>query len=74
MLIALAKLTKVIGQINKAVKLFMLSLFEIPHITTTSRFSFKILVLITYRELGDWGLGIGDWAQSPIPNYLNYNF
>jgi len=18
--------------------------------------------------LGDWGLGIGDWAQSPIPN------
>ena len=22
--------------------------------------------------LGDWGLGIGDWAQSPIPNpHLN---
>ena len=20
------------------------------------------------RESGDWGLGIGDWAQSPIPN------
>jgi hypothetical protein len=19
--------------------------------------------------IGDWGLGIGDWAQSPIPNY-----
>jgi hypothetical protein len=19
-------------------------------------------------ENGDWGLGIGDWAQSPIPN------
>jgi len=19
-------------------------------------------------EIGDWGLGIGDWAQSPIPN------
>jgi len=19
-------------------------------------------------EFGDWGLGIGDWAQSPIPN------
>jgi len=19
-------------------------------------------------EVGDWGLGIGDWAQSPIPN------
>jgi len=18
--------------------------------------------------VGDWGLGIGDWAQSPIPN------
>jgi len=18
--------------------------------------------------IGDWGLGIGDWAQSPIPN------
>jgi len=25
--------------------------------------------------IGDWGLGIGDWAQSPIPieNYLNNN-
>jgi hypothetical protein len=21
--------------------------------------------------IGDWGLGIGDWAQSPIPNPLN---
>jgi hypothetical protein len=20
------------------------------------------------ERLGDWGLGIGDWAQSPIPN------
>ena len=19
-------------------------------------------------KVGDWGLGIGDWAQSPIPN------
>jgi len=19
-------------------------------------------------DFGDWGLGIGDWAQSPIPN------
>jgi len=29
------------------------------------------------KFIGDWGLGIGDWAQSPIPNpqspksYLN---
>ena len=28
--------------------------------------------------IGDWGLGIGDWAQSPIPNpnphiFLLYN-
>jgi len=22
---------------------------------------------------GDWGLGIGDWAQSPIPNPQLYN-
>ena len=21
-----------------------------------------------WKEAGDWGLGIGDWAQSPIPN------
>jgi len=21
-----------------------------------------------YYNFGDWGLGIGDWAQSPIPN------
>jgi len=20
------------------------------------------------KKNGDWGLGIGDWAQSPIPN------
>jgi len=23
---------------------------------------------IKLNEIGDWGLGIGDWAQSPIPN------
>jgi len=22
--------------------------------------------------IGDWGLGIGDWAQSPIPNPQDY--
>jgi len=22
----------------------------------------------TLFTIGDWGLGIGDWAQSPIPN------
>jgi len=34
-----------------------------------------------YKKFGDWGLGIGDWAQSPIPNpqsplykkYINNN-
>jgi len=20
------------------------------------------------KNIGDWGLGIGDWSQSPIPN------
>jgi len=24
----------------------------------------KVIIIIN----GDWGLGIGDWAQSPIPN------
>jgi len=24
--------------------------------------------------IGDWGLGIGDWAQSPIPNPQDYNY
>jgi len=36
----------------------------------------KIIFLILYKIIkfskfnfhGDWGLGIGDWAQSPIPN------
>jgi len=23
---------------------------------------------------GDWGLGIGDWAQSPIPNPQSPSF
>jgi len=28
------------------------------------------MLLQFYNKLlnGDWGLGIGDWAQSPIPN------
>jgi len=26
-----------------------------------------IIKLLNYLY-GDWGLGIGDWAQSPIPN------
>jgi len=25
-------------------------------------------VIISDFNCGDWGLGIGDWAQSPIPN------
>jgi len=24
--------------------------------------------LLFITNVGDWGLGIGDWAQSPIPN------
>ena len=28
----------------------------------------KILSEIDINDYGDWGLGIGDWAQSPIPN------
>jgi len=29
-----------------------------------------ILISSIYKQIkiGDWGLGIGDWAQSPIPN------
>jgi len=23
---------------------------------------------VNNKKNGDWGLGIGDWAQSPIPN------
>ena len=29
---------------------------------------FKLITLIRIKVTGDWGLGIGDWAQSPIPN------
>jgi len=25
-------------------------------------------MLLDNNIFGDWGLGIGDWAQSPIPN------
>jgi len=28
----------------------------------------KLLSYISNMNIGDWGLGIGDWAQSPIPN------
>jgi len=27
-----------------------------------------LIKLSINQEIGDWGLGIGDWAQSPIPN------
>jgi len=26
------------------------------------------------KNFGDWGLGIGDWAQSPIPHPQSPNF
>jgi len=26
------------------------------------------LYIVISENIGDWGLGIGDWAQSPIPN------
>jgi len=25
-------------------------------------------------DVGDWGLGIGDWSQSPIPNPQSPNY
>ena len=36
-------------------------------------FNFSPLLRFYYKkwlvlEHGDWGLGIGDWAQSPMPN------
>jgi len=30
--------------------------------------AFKTLLFKKSYVNGDWGLGIGDWAQSPIPN------
>jgi len=31
--------------------------------------SFNIYNIVNFDTIiGDWGLGIGDWAQSPIPN------
>ena len=27
-----------------------------------------MLFLVILDIIGDWGMGIGDWAQSPIPN------
>ena len=26
------------------------------------------IINVILMGIGDWGLGIGDWAQSPIPN------
>ena len=31
-------------------------------------FILKKEIIFNYYYNGDWGLGIGDWAQSPIPN------
>jgi len=28
------------------------------------------MIIFVFVGIGDWGLGIGDWAQSPIPNPL----
>jgi len=29
---------------------------------------YNLIILLYYYIVGDWGLGIVDWAQSPIPN------
>ena len=34
---------------------------------------FIIFFLFDFKKNGDWGLGIGDWAQSPIPNHQTPN-
>jgi len=31
----------------------------------TLLFIYNYVIILNF---GDWGLGIGDWAQSPIPN------
>jgi len=30
--------------------------------------NYYLLYQFIKKYFGDWGLGIGDWAQSPIPN------
>jgi len=30
--------------------------------------------MLKFLVIGDWGWGIGDWAQSPIPNPQSPNF
>ena len=32
--------------------------------------------ILKFSNIGDWGLGIGDWAnpQSPIPNPHSFSF
>ena len=43
--------------------LIFIFLVNILYIRLIIEFIFYILLIN-----GDWGLGIGDWAQSPIPN------
>jgi len=32
------------------------------------KYKYKFNFYNIAKGIGDWGLGIGDWAQSPIPN------
>ena len=52
---------------------FYIYYYKYFNIYIYKNFWFKFRLKYLY---GDWGLGIGDWAQSPIPNpqsdyYLN---
>ena len=60
-------------------------MFLINNYNINSIYKFNLYNLYNYlinNLFGDWGLGIGDWAQSPIPNpqsplsfnTLNFNF
>jgi len=31
-------------------------------------YDYYFMFIMLFTNFGDWGLGIGDWAQSPIPN------
>jgi len=40
-------------------------LINLKYLSRPLQFKFFIYDILF---IGDWGLGIGDWAQSPIPN------
>jgi len=49
-------------------KLIYIKLYNLINKIKSKAYYYTMTINTINTIIGDWGLGIGDWAQSPIPN------